>query len=49
MNWFVFVFLVFFVAIPWSVLCFLWRLKNRARAKFNRIDRNAEAALDGLS
>ncbi len=29
MPWSVFVFLVFFVAMPWSVLRLLWRLGDR--------------------
>gem|GEM_PF-4775610 len=36
-------FLGFFVAMPWSALCLLWRLGDRARAKSNRLARPAAA------
>ena len=51
MDWFVFVFLVFFVAMPWSILrllrllCLLWRLcglavrKLEGRSPLSRVGR----------
>ena len=46
MPWSIFVFLVFFVAMPWSILRLLrllWLPEDRARAKSNRRARPAAA------